>query len=447
MIAILSAPGSRGDVHPMIGIGRQLVRRGWDVVISLAEPYAPQARAAGLRPEIVIDADRFHSLLADPKVWAPVRGPLTLFRTIAAEFIPAHHDVIRKYQRPGETVLVTHPLDFASRVYHQTHPDTCLVDIQLAPSILRNPRHPPRLTPWAIEDRLPPSLVSLAYRLADRFVVGPLLAPSINRLRDAYGLPKVHTPLEDYWNRSPRCIMLYPPWFAPEVAAGRGRTFAGFPLDDGVAVRPDDPSADRTEVPSRRGVPGRSLVVTAGTANRHARALFSQVAAAARSLQVPTLLLSPFPENVPANLPPQVRVSDYIPLGELLPRSLAIVHHGGIGTTARALAAGIPQLIRPLAFDQFDQAARVERLGVGRWPRRERHLAAALGQLLSDDRLRRNARELARRLTPHAESIARCDGAGPTTPPPSPADGPHGQGCRLAAEAIEAWGRAGRSRR
>lgn len=45
----------------------------------------------------------------------------------------------------------------------------------------------------------------------------------------------------------------------------------------------------------------------------------------------------------------------------------ALVHHGGIGTTAQALAAGIPQLVMPLAHDQFDNAARVKRLGVGDW--------------------------------------------------------------------------------
>jgi rhamnosyltransferase subunit B len=49
----------------------------------------------------------------------------------------------------------------------------------------------------------------------------------------------------------------------------------------------------------------------------------------------------------------------------LLPQVAALVHHGGIGTTAAALAAGIPQLIAPFAFDQFDNAARTVRLGVG----------------------------------------------------------------------------------
>jgi len=49
----------------------------------------------------------------------------------------------------------------------------------------------------------------------------------------------------------------------------------------------------------------------------------------------------------------------------LLPHVAALVHHGGIGTTAEALRAGTPQLVVPLAHDQFDNAARVRALGVG----------------------------------------------------------------------------------
>ena len=42
------------------------------------------------------------------------------------------------------------------------------------------------------------------------------------------------------------------------------------------------------------------------------------------------------------------------------------VHQGGVGTLAQALAAGKPQLITPVAFDQPDNARRAARLGVSR---------------------------------------------------------------------------------
>jgi UDP:flavonoid glycosyltransferase YjiC (YdhE family) len=42
------------------------------------------------------------------------------------------------------------------------------------------------------------------------------------------------------------------------------------------------------------------------------------------------------------------------------------VHHGGIGTCAEAMVAGIPSLVLPAAHDQFDNASRCRRLGVAR---------------------------------------------------------------------------------
>lgn len=62
----------------------------------------------------------------------------------------------------------------------------------------------------------------------------------------------------------------------------------------------------------------------------------------------------------------EVECSAYTPFRRLLPQAAAVVHHGGIGTCVASLAAGIPQVIVPLAFDQFDNAERSERLGVAR---------------------------------------------------------------------------------
>ncbi|RPJ39015.1 MAG: hypothetical protein EHM35_03255, partial [Planctomycetaceae bacterium] len=55
----------------------------------------------------------------------------------------------------------------------------------------------------------------------------------------------------------------------------------------------------------------------------------------------------------------------YVPLSSVLPRAAAVVHHGGIGTTGQAFAAGIPQLVVPFTDDQSDNAARVQRTGAG----------------------------------------------------------------------------------
>ena len=73
-----------------------------------------------------------------------------------------------------------------------------------------------------------------------------------------------------------------------------------------------------------------------------------------------------YPEQLPLKLPANVRHFDYIPFSQLLPHAAAIVHHGGIGTCSQALKSGVPQLIHPMAFDQLDNAARLEYLGVAK---------------------------------------------------------------------------------
>jgi rhamnosyltransferase subunit B len=95
--------------------------------------------------------------------------------------------------------------------------------------------------------------------------------------------------------------------------------------------------------------------------------LFGAAIEACRLLGERGILLTKFGQQLSAPLPPFVHHCDYAPFRKLLPCCSAVVHHGGVGTTAQALAAGIPQLILPMAWDQPDNAMRVKRLGVGHW--------------------------------------------------------------------------------
>jgi UDP:flavonoid glycosyltransferase YjiC (YdhE family) len=78
-----------------------------------------------------------------------------------------------------------------------------------------------------------------------------------------------------------------------------------------------------------------------------------------------------------------------------------VVHHGGIGTVAKALAAGIPQLIHPQCFDQIDNGMRIKRLDAGDCLRAGRsggkRIAAALTALMTEE-ARTRCRALSTRL-------------------------------------------------
>jgi rhamnosyltransferase subunit B len=78
------------------------------------------------------------------------------------------------------------------------------------------------------------------------------------------------------------------------------------------------------------------------------------------------------------------------------------VHYGGIGTVSQCFAAGLPQLIVPLVFDQFDNACYVERLGAGlKMDLRQWSVANALPLLrrcVEEDDIRHSAMMCAERL-------------------------------------------------
>jgi UDP:flavonoid glycosyltransferase YjiC (YdhE family) len=84
-------------------------------------------------------------------------------------------------------------------------------------------------------------------------------------------------------------------------------------------------------------------------------------------------------------VPPGVFAADDVPHAWLFPRMAAVVHHGGAGTTAATLRAGVPGLIAPFAGDQPAWAERVAGLGVGqRLPGMRRLTAEKLAEVIQD---------------------------------------------------------------
>jgi UDP:flavonoid glycosyltransferase YjiC (YdhE family) len=73
---------------------------------------------------------------------------------------------------------------------------------------------------------------------------------------------------------------------------------------------------------------------------------------------------------------------EYAPHSELFPRAAAIVHHGGIGTTAQAMRSGRPMLVTPFAWDQFDNGKCVRRLGMAEMLNHKRYNARRAERLL-----------------------------------------------------------------
>jgi rhamnosyltransferase subunit B len=263
---------------------------------------------------------------------------------------------------------------------------------------------PPRLR--GLSSRAPAWWNRLVYRTAERLYLDRVSCPAINALRLPAGLPAMRR-ITDWWH-SPDCILgMFPAWFAaPQPDWPPQVRLTEFPLwDDGrLSTLPDDVMRFLES-----GDP--PIVITPGSANPCDRTFWTTVVMASRQLRRRAMLLSRFSQSIPDNLPSGVQHFQYASFAQLLPRAAAIVHHGGIGTTAQALAAGIPQVIQPFSHDQPDNANRVSRLGVGRTIPRKRftanRLASELDSLLNDAAVAARCREIAgriQRVDPFAQS-------------------------------------------
>jgi len=100
---------------------------------------------------------------------------------------------------------------------------------------------------------------------------------------------------------------------------------------------------------------------------------------------------------------PDLFQTDYIPYSWLFKRSAAVIHHGGAGTTAKGLMAGVPNIILPFTSDQPFWGQRVHSLGTGPKPISPRRLSTkaitnAINTALKDQNMRSQAKVIGRRI-------------------------------------------------
>jgi UDP:flavonoid glycosyltransferase YjiC (YdhE family) len=276
----------------------------------------------------------------------------------------------------------------------------------LQPSIFRSVHETPVVTVPDILGSLPRFLRPYFYQAADRFFIDPLLAGPLNEFRRELGLAPVRSVFGD-WLHSPQLVIgLFPDWFAaPQPDWPRNVHLTGFPLYDESDAR--EIPAELSEFLDSGPAP---VVFTGGSAMAQGHEFFRVSAEVCRRTGWRGILLTQFPDQLPSPLPEAVRHFKYVPFSQVLPRAAAFVHHGGIGTTAQALAAGVPQLLTPLAHDQPDNAARIRRLGVGDFMRPTQYYTKRviddLSRLKDSTTIRENCRRRQRDLAA-PDAIAR----------------------------------------
>ena len=407
MKIVFATFGSLGDLHPYIAVAQELKRRGHASSIATFAEFREAVEAAGIgfapmRP----DMGRFGDKAAMMKrLIDPWRGPELMVRELFMPHVAESYDDLER-ACAGADLLVTHPLTFAGPLLAQKR-GLRWASTALSPMTLFSAIDPP-LFPGAEWMRRARRLGVAPYRWVfsiPRAIVRRWERP-LREFRAGLGLPPTDAIAQFEGQFSPRLhLALFSRMLAaPQPDWPAGTVVCGFPRYDGEP--PDPRTRARLDEFLASGEPpivfglGSTAVMVAGNFWRAA------IAATEKLGRRAILLTGGAGETGP--VPPSITIFDYLPYSAVFPRAAAIVHSGGIGTLAQALAAARPQLITPVAFDQPDNARRAENLGLARTLPFEkatpRALARELAIVMAEPAYARRAREV-------GDALSREDGA------------------------------------
>lgn len=370
---LLCTIGSAGDVYPFISLGQGLRKRGYRVTLITSQFFQTQARDAGLEFLGLGNAEDYLSIIQNPDLWDPGKGFEVFAKSVLLPIIEPVYKIISGFD-PSKTVLAAQAQVFGAHIAHEKL-GFPFITIHLQPAAFRSVHEFPLLPAW-----MPPLVRQGLFNLLDAFVLDKLFAPEINRFRQSLSLPPVKK-IFDTWTHSPqKNLGLFPDWFARPQPDWPPQTqltsFIYYDRHSGHERLPEglENFLDAGDAP---------IIFTPGTAMKHATQFFADCIQACQILGRRGILLTQHPEQLPDELPQNIQHFAYLPFSTILPRAVALVHHGGIGTVAQAIAAGLPQVIRPMAHDQPDNAARVAGLGIGAALSPKKFNAASLAEKLN----------------------------------------------------------------
>jgi rhamnosyltransferase subunit B len=360
MHALLVPFGSHGDVHPFLGLARALRSRGHRVTFLISEYFVPLLSSLGVDTIPLGEPGLFRETLRNADLWHPRRA-FPIIASLAVEHARLALPIIRAMHVPGESVVVGGSLAVVARLATETT-GMPMATVHLQPAVLHSDFDPPVYPGFETPRWWPVWFRRRFFDFLFSKAVAPHIEPVLNAYRAELGLAPVRDVFRTWVSSPDLALGFFPSWFGPPQRDWPPNVeLCGFPLFDESEVSPMSP-----DLVDFLGSGTPPIAFTPGSANLHGRPFFEAAVDACGRLNRRGLLLTRHAEQVPENLPPGIRHVDYAPFSQLLPRVAALVHHGGIGTAAQGMAAGVPQLVMPLGHDQYDNAARMRRLGVGR---------------------------------------------------------------------------------
>jgi len=396
---VINTFGSFGDLHPYISLAMELQSRGHVPVIATMEFYREKIEGAGIefapvRPNMAPPHEQDPELIE--RIMEPMSGPRYLVEEVIFPAVrEAYEDLLPTVR--GADLLITHPAAPAGPLVGRKTGMPWISTV-LAPLSFYSAYDPPVPPFWFWTRKL---------RVLGPRVMGFLLhltmstykAKAVVNFRDELGLGNYGNPMFAGQHSPTMVLALFSSLFGqPQPDWPRQAHTTGFCFYDGRHEQQMPPEL----IEFLDNGPPPIIFTLGSTAVWVARDFFGESIEAARQLGRRAVLLIGDERNKPDNLPDNVLAVGYAPYQSLLPRASAIVHSGGVGSTAQGLLSGAPTLIVPFAFDQPDNADHALRLGTSRTLYRFKYsaqrVAKELRELLEKPSYTQRAREVSEQL-------------------------------------------------
>ena len=407
---VLAFYGTRGDVEPGVAVGRELLRRGHDVRIAVPPDLVDFAEAAGLAAA-AYGPDIQEWVEATRNFWAYFFRNFWRIRDVK-KFL--HESREPGTQRWGEmSTMLAALADEADLLL------TGMSYQELAANVAEY-RHAPLATllwfPIRVNGHAIPALPAPLLRFTMR-IYEWLVWRGVKKVEDAQrrelGLPRATGPApRRIAERGSLEVQAYDevcfPGLAAEWAKWNGRQPPERPFVGTLTMESPTDADDEVASWIAAGKPpicfGFGSIPVASPAD-----MIAMIAAACAQLGERALVCAAATDFSSVPHFDHVKVVATMNYATVFPACRAIVHHGGAGTTAAGLRAGVPTLILWMADVQVVWGAAVKRLKVGTARRfssaTEKSLVADLRTILAPEYLAR-ARETAARMTKSTESVA-----------------------------------------
>ena len=392
---ILLPLGTTGDLLPMIWIGRQLSTRGHQAALLWLAPYRELVEQAGLE-FVALDDEGRGEPFRDSNYWRPHSALKMTYDYAGFWTILSVNAVMKWMEVNGPPDLLMAPIMNFTAPILRAKLGVPLITTHMTTLQLMSAHEVPLGVPCARLLRMLPLLL----RRKILNLVAPydhLAKPYLRKCCAEHGVRLPHW-LREWFYSPDGSLVLFPSWYdKPQMDWPVHTLQWDFPLEDLADASELDPALvaflDAGDSP---------VVFRFGNDPTRSRRFYEVAAELTTRIGGRAVFVTRHGDPMPDALPASIFVTTFVPFSRLLTRSSACVHYGGIGTVSQCFAAGLPQIVVPLVFDQFDNACYVERLGAGlKMDMRHWSVANALPLLRScveENDIRRSARMCAERL-------------------------------------------------